>query len=161
MSKKLANIISITLMLIGAAFAIYTWIGTSSVETEGIPLEDAKLEMAKYVNPLFIWTYIILGVSLLALILVPLPHMLANPKSMRKFGLGLVLLGVIILIVYMISPSNPTGPSDPNWLPFIEDPVGKNTWVTWSSINVYAALVMTGLAVIAILLSSLKGLFKR
>lgn len=148
MSKKLSNILSIALMVIGALFGIYTWVATGQT--------DDKIAQAAAIDPLFVWTYILVIIAILALIIVPLPYMIKNPKTLVKFGLGIVVLGVVLLLAYMFS-------SDAS-LPFLGTPLEiaeKNSWSTLADVNIIAMYIMTGLALIAILLSSLKGLFNK
>ncbi|MDR0660005.1 MAG: hypothetical protein LBG19_04225 [Prevotellaceae bacterium] len=145
MSKKLTNIISIALMLIGAAFGIYTWV--SAGQAEGVDAEMAA------VNPLFIWTYVLVAIAVLALLIVPLPYMIKNPGTMKKFGIGVLALGVVILIVYLMA-------SDES-LPFLEDAASKNEWSKWADVNILAMYVMTGIAILAIAYSSIRGMLKK
>lgn len=135
-------------MLIGVAFGIYTFVATSQ--------SDDKIAQAAAIDPIFIWMYILVAVAILALIIVPLPYMLKNPKTMVKFGAGIVLLGAVLLVAYVLS-SNAS-------LPFIGTPAEvteKNSWTTWADVNIISMYIMTVLAIVAILLSSLKGLFSK
>ncbi len=145
MSKKLSNIVSIVLMVIGAAFGIYTWVVTGQT--------DDKIAQAATIDPLFIWTYILVAVAILALIIVPLPYMIKNPKSLVKFGLGIVALGVVVLVAYILATDSP--------LPFIENAAEKNTWSKWADVNIISMYILTVLALVAILLSSIKGIFSK
>ena len=144
MSKKLTNIIAIALMIIGAALGIYTWVATS--QAEGIEAQVAAID------PIFIWIYILVAIAVLALIIVPLPYMIRNPKTMVKFGIGIVALGVVLLIAYMLS-------SDAA-LPFIEGAADKNEWSTWADVNIISMYIMTGAAILVIALSGVMGIFK-
>lgn len=130
-------------MVIGLAFGIYTWVATGQT--------DDKVEMVSAVDPLFIWTYILVAIAIIALIIVPLPYMLSNPKTMKKFGLGIVALGVVILLAFMLSSDNP--------MPFIEGAATKNEWSRWADVNIISMYIMTGLAILAIVFSGIKGIF--
>lgn len=144
MSKKTANIISITLMIIGAAFGIYTWIATGQ--------SDDKVVQAAAINPLFIWMYILIAIAVLALIVVPLPYIISNPGTLKKFGIGIVALGVIILLAFLLSSDTP--------LPFLENAASKNEWSRWADVNILAMFIMTGIALLAIVFLGIKGIFR-
>lgn len=126
-------------MLIGLAFGIYTWVVTGQLDDKG--------EMVSAVEPLFIWTYILVVVAILALIVVPLPYMLKNPKTMKKFGIGIIALAVVILLAYMLSSDNS--------LPFIENAASKNEWSRWADINIISIYIMSGAAILAIIVSGI------
>jgi hypothetical protein len=148
MSKRISNIISIALMVIGAAFGIYTWVVTGQ--------SDDKIVQAGSIDPLFIWTYILVAVAILALIIVPLPYMIKNPKILVKFGVGVVALGAVLLLAYMFS-SNVS-------LPFIgtqAEVAEKNSWSTWADVNIISMYIMTAFALVVILWSSLRGIFSK
>ena len=131
-------------MIIGAAFGIYTWVATGQ--------SDDKAVQAAAIDPLFIWTYILVAVSILALIIIPLPYMIRNPKTMKNFGIGVVVLGVVILLAFLLSSDTP--------LPFLENAASKNEWSRWADVNILAIYIMTGLAILAIALSGVMGIFK-
>ena len=145
MSKKITNIISIVLMIIGAILGIYTWIATGQI--------DDKAEQIATIEPIFIWTYILLALAILVLIIVPIPYMISNPGSMKKFGIGLALLGVVMLIVYLLSSNDP--------LPFVEDAAAKNEYSRLADMNIISMYIMTGLAILAVIGSGVIGLFKK
>ena len=143
MSKKSTNIIAIALMVIGAVLGIYTWMVTGQAE-------GAEAQVTA-IDPLFIWTYILVAIAVLAVIIVPLPYMISNIGTMKKFGVGVLALGIVFLVVFLMAGDNP--------LPFIDGAASKNEWSKWADVNILAMYIMTGFAILAIVASGIKGIF--
>ena len=67
-------------MVLGLAFGIYTWVATGQ--------SDDKVAQAGLIDPLFIWTYILVAIAVLAVLIVPIPYFISNPKKLRKTLFG-------------------------------------------------------------------------
>jgi hypothetical protein len=60
------------------------------------------------VDVLLTWTYIMVGLAILAVIGVGLAiGLVNNPKSVIKLGIGLAVVAVICLVAYLIAPGAP------------------------------------------------------
>ena len=60
------------------------------------------------VDALLVWTYIMVGLAIAAVVIVGLViGTINNPKSLVKLGLGLVAVAVVCFIAYLIAPGDP------------------------------------------------------
>ena len=60
------------------------------------------------VDALLVWTYIMVGLAIAAVVIVGLViGAINNPKSLVKLGLGLVAVAVVCFVAYLIAPGDP------------------------------------------------------
>ena len=58
-------------------------------------------------DPLLYYTYVLVGISFLAIILLPLINLIKNPKGLKKMLMTLVIALVIIGLAYLLSSGDP------------------------------------------------------
>lgn len=62
----------------------------------------------KFVDVLFYWTYAMLAIAVLAIVIVGLVIGIKNnPKSLVKLGIGVVAVVAVCLIAYFLAPGSP------------------------------------------------------
>ena len=61
-----------------------------------------------FVNIILYLSYILIVVTLLAALILPLINALDDPKSLAKMGFGVLAMGVLFLIGYLLSGSEVT-----------------------------------------------------
>ena len=60
------------------------------------------------VDVLLYWSYIMVGIAIVAVVVVGLIIGIKNnPKSLVKLGIGLAAVAVICLVAYLLAPGNP------------------------------------------------------
>ena len=60
------------------------------------------------VDALLVWTYVMVGLAIAAVVIVGLViGTINNPKSLVKLGIGLVAVAVVCFIAYLIAPGDP------------------------------------------------------
>ena len=64
--------------------------------------------MEAFVNGYLLFAYLLLGISILAIIALPLIKSLDNPKSLVEMGIGVLGIGILFLISWGISGSEVT-----------------------------------------------------
>lgn len=61
-----------------------------------------------FVNIILYLSYILIVVSLLAALILPLINAVDDPKSLAKMGVGILSMGVLFLVGYLLSGSEVT-----------------------------------------------------
>ena len=64
--------------------------------------------MEAFVNGYLLFAYFLLGISIIAIIALPLIKSLDDPKSLVQMGVGVAAIGVLFLISWAISGSEVT-----------------------------------------------------
>lgn len=105
-------------------------------------------------DTVLVWAYILLGLTVLLLLVFPIMHFIKNPKSAIKFLIVLVGFAILFGIGYLLASGNI------NAAIFEKQGVSANTsrLVGAGMITTY---ILAGLAVLAILYSSISNVFKK
>jgi hypothetical protein len=150
MSRKTLNIITIILFVVSIIIGIFTFVNATAIASG----ESGLL------NPLFYWTLVLFIVTVALALLLPLPAILKNPKSLKQTLL--VIAGIIIAagVVYVLSLGSPDGEKIMETLLPQQQDTYKSGFLV-ANINVIAAEIGLGLAVIAVLWSAIKGIVKK
>lgn len=149
MSRKVLNIMTIVLFAISVIVAILT-----VTKSEATLKADPGL-----LNPMYYWTVILTIVALVLALVMPLPGIISNPKSLKKTLLIIVGLAVLFIVVYVLSKG------EPNPAEYAGYSAEKITLYkegsTLANMNLIGVYIMGGLAVIAIVWSAIKGFFAK
>lgn len=150
MSKSLSNIVAIVLMVISAIIGIYTFIRCISLDAK---IEEEYELMIGAIDIVFYWTYILLAIAILALIVTPIPYIITNPGVLKNFGIGIVAIGIVILLAYLFSSDAP--------LPFlgpVEEVKEKNSYSLLADLNIISMYIMSIAAIAAIAFSGVRNM---
>ena len=149
MSRKTLNILTIVLFAISIIVAIFTFVNSAALQGG----DSGKL------NPLFYWTFILIVVALALAIIMPIPALLRNPKSLKRTLFIIVGLVVLFFIVYALSTGTPSEAELAD-IPSLKraDYIGSSTTANMNLIGVY---IMFGLAAVAVIWSAFKGIFTK
>ncbi|MCQ2176153.1 MAG: hypothetical protein MJY80_07345 [Bacteroidales bacterium] len=98
----------------------------------------------KAVDVMFYWTYIMIALSLIAVVVFGvIISFKNNPKSIVKLGIGIVAVAAICFVVYLISPGKPA-------MGMLEQPDQATLRLTDTVLNLtYIAGVCAIIAIIA------------
>lgn len=99
---------------------------------------------------MFDWMYILLIVAIAALIILPIPYLIKNPAGTKKLGIGIVAMGVLVLLAFLLSSDAP--------LPFIENAASKNEYSRLADLNIISIYVMAVAAILAVVYSGVRGI---
>ncbi|MDR2065325.1 MAG: hypothetical protein LBP85_06430 [Prevotellaceae bacterium] len=150
MSRKTLNIITIVLFVVSIIIGIFTFINATAIEAG----ESGLL------NPLFYWTLVLLIVTVALALLLPLPAIIKNPKSLKRTLFVLAGIVVAVGIVYVLSIGSPKGEEIMKTLtPIQQDEYSSNFLV--ANINIIAAEIGLVLAIVAVLWSAIKGIVRK
>ncbi|MDR1347555.1 MAG: hypothetical protein LBJ63_03870 [Prevotellaceae bacterium] len=156
MSRKTLNIITIVLFIVSVIVAIFTF---ANINTMG-EVKEGIYANSGLVNPLLYWSYFLLVITLVLVLLLPLPSIIKNPKSLKRTLF--VIVGIIVAfgVVYLLSQGKPD--SEAIWktlLPKQQDEY-RADFLT-ANMNIIGAEIALILAVAVILWSMLKGYVKK
>ena len=108
--------------------------------------------MEAFVNGYLLFAYLLLGISTIAIIVLPLIKSLDDPKSLVQIGAGLLVIGVLFLISWAISGSEVTEVyAKHNVGPEMSKVVGGMLMLMY---------ILAVVAIIGIMVTELKKLFK-
>ena len=106
-------------------------------------------EMKDNVGVLLTWAYILIGLGVVFLILVPFLNIKTNPASLKKGGIGIALIAVLMGISYLISSDAQTVTT----LAMLPPPSG--TAMKIIDTGLHATYLLLCLAVLAILFGTI------
>ena len=123
------------------------------IKCAGMDESNQKEEMLSVVNPVFVWMYVLIGITALLSILLPIPHVVENPKSGKGILVGIVGFLIVVGIAYALSKTDN--------LPFTpgHDPVSKGT-LKFADVNLFSMYLMLTGTVLSLVISGIFG-FKK
>ncbi|MBE9488055.1 MAG: hypothetical protein IMY73_02625 [Bacteroidetes bacterium] len=99
------------------------------------------------------WTYIMLGISISAMVLLPILGMIKDPKSAVRSLLGLGIVLVILAICYAFSDATPISTPAKEFTNSME--------LRLSDTGLYATYVALAIAIVAIFVGEIYKFFKK
>ena len=113
-------------------------------------------EMREHVGTLLVWAYVLLGLGVLCLILIPFLNIGANPSSLKKGAINIAFIVVLFGIAYLLSSDTQTAAT----LAMPDPP--SSTAMKITDTGLFATYLLLVLAVGAILFGTLyAGIKKR
>jgi hypothetical protein len=146
-ANKIVNILLWVLALISVVLCGYVFIKCGNLES------GQKVEMMAAINPMLIWSYILVGIAAAAAIFLPLPQVIENPKSALGILAGLVAFVVVIGLAYAFASGEQ--------LPFTPGhaEVSEGT-IKFTDVNLIAVYIMLGATILVTLATSILNIFK-
>jgi glucan phosphoethanolaminetransferase (alkaline phosphatase superfamily) len=97
-ANKFVNISLWILALISVILCLWVFIqcGRLNAVTQ-------KAEMMAVINPMLIWSYILVGIAAVLTIFLPIPQVIENPKSAIGIAIGLLAFIVVIAVSYFFA----------------------------------------------------------
>ncbi len=112
----------------------------------------AQGQVADDVSYMLNWAYLMLGLSVVAVVLLPLFNVLKNPTGALRSMIGLAVIAVIVLIAYGASDATPiTTPSA-----VYDDPA----ILKFSDTGLYTTYAILAAAFVSILVAEVSNIFK-
>ncbi|MDR2292732.1 MAG: hypothetical protein LBE11_04575 [Prevotellaceae bacterium] len=150
MSRKTLNIVTIILFVVSIIIGVFTFVNASAI----------KGGESGLINPLFYWTVLLLIVTVALTLLLPLPAILLNPKSLKRTLFVLAGIVVAVGLVYILSKGNPDGETIMQTLtPLQQDEYKSDSLV--ANMNIIAVELALLLAIVAVLWSAIKGIVRK
>ncbi len=120
--------------------------------------EGADPNMDTWLNVNLSWSYVLLCIAGAAALVMEFLNMLADRKALKSALVGIGLLAAVLLISYMFSDS-----SIPKFYgaeKFVEDGILNNTVSLWIDTGLIATYILSAVAFVTIIWSSVSGFFK-
>ncbi|MDR1054802.1 MAG: hypothetical protein LBL90_03045 [Prevotellaceae bacterium] len=141
---KVVTILLWVLSIISIALCLYAFIRCGQLNEKNP--EEREIMMG-VIDPMFVWIYILVIITALCAIVMPLPQLIRNPKGLVRMVFGIVSFGLVILVAYLLSSS------DPLPFPASHDPISEGT-IKFADVNLYSLYIMFALTIITVLFSS-------
>jgi hypothetical protein len=97
-ANKFVNILLWVLALISVILCLWAFIGCGNLD-----IRSQKTEMMAVINPMLIWSYVLVGIAAVLTIFLPIPQVIENPKSAIGIATGLLAFVVVIVISYLFA----------------------------------------------------------
>lgn len=147
-ANKFVTILLWVLALISVVLCAYAFIrcGNLNARTE-------QAEMMNAINPMFIWTYILIGLTALLAIVLPIPQVIQNPKSAIGIAVGILGFVLVVGIAYALA----SGAA----LPFAPGhaEVDEST-IKFADVNIISTYIMLGAAIVVTVATSIWNVIK-
>lgn len=97
-ANKLVNTLLWILAGLSVLLCVYVF-----VRCAGLDDSSQREDMLGVISPLFIWMYVLIAVTALLAVLLPVPHVIENPKSGKGILVGIVGFLVVIGLAYLFA----------------------------------------------------------
>lgn len=114
--------------------------------------------MLRWINANLIWSYILLGISIVSALVLEFINTISDKQATKSALIALGFLGSVILISYLFSTSEI--PHFYGSEKFVADGTLTPTVSKWIGTGLIATYILSGLALIVIVWSSISRVFK-
>jgi amino acid transporter len=144
-ANKFVNILLWVLALISVGLCVWAFIGCGSA--------TQKEEMMAVINPMLIWSYMLVGIAAVLTVFLPVPQVIENPKSAIGIAVGLLAFVVVILVSYLFASGEqlPFTPGHP--------PVSEGT-IKFADINLISVYIMLFATILVTIGASIVNVLK-
>jgi hypothetical protein len=145
--SKILRIVLLVLLLVSVVFAAMFYAGpTTMVGGEEAPV---------YTETFIVWAYALAGIAVVMSLIFPIFQMVTNPAKAKKSITGILLLGVVIFVAYLIAGDTPLGITNP-------DLVHHDVPSTLKQVGtgIQSMYLLLGLAIASILYTEVAKIFK-
>ncbi|MDR1897777.1 MAG: hypothetical protein LBR10_13410 [Prevotellaceae bacterium] len=148
-ASKYINILLWVLAIISVVLCGYVF-----VKCGNLSAVSQREEMVSVINPIFVWSYILVGITALLAILLPVPQVIKSPKSALGIFVGLVGLAIVIVLSILFANGDQ--------LPFTpgHDPVSEST-IKFADMNIISIYIILGAAILVTLVTSVVNIIKQ
>ena len=147
---KIVTILLWVLIIVSAVLIVSLMVNISE--------NEADPTMGSWINSNLIWAYILMVICAGIAILAGLFHMITDIHAAKKGLISLVFLGAVFVVAYLLSSE--TIPQFVGVQKFINDGTLTPQVAKLVDTGLYAMYILLGLAILAILYSSVNRIFK-
>jgi hypothetical protein len=149
-ANKFVNILLWVLALISVGLCAWAFIGCGQLSAT-TQLE----EMMAVINPMLVWSYILVGIAAVLTVFLPIPQVIDNPKSAIGIAVGILAFAVVILVSYLFASTElHTSLTLPG-----QAPPPPNT-VKFADINLISVYIMLSAAILVTIGASVANILK-
>ena len=142
--SKILRIVLIVLMALSALACLLFYVGGEDINGDPV-----------FTNLYIVWAYALAGLAVGFTVIFPIIQMITNPKNAKKSLVGVLALGAVILVSYIVSSGDLLGIIDPELIEF-DTP---NT-LKYAGTMLYTNYLLAGLAIVAMAYSEISKVFK-
>jgi len=142
--SKILRIVLIVLMALSAFICFLFYVGGEDINGDPV-----------FTNLYIVWAYALAGLAVGFTVIFPIIQMITNPKNAKKSLVGVLALGAVILVSYIVSSGDLLGIIDPELIEF-DTP---NT-LKYAGTMLYTNYLLAGLAIVAMAYSEISKVFK-
>ncbi|MDR1341281.1 MAG: hypothetical protein LBK58_14690 [Prevotellaceae bacterium] len=149
-ANKFVNILLWVLAIVSVALCGYAFIGCGNLDVvTQVP------EMMEVINPMLVWSYILIGIAAVLTIFLPIPQMIENPKSAIGILVGILAFVVVVGVSYLFASEY----LDPRLILPGQEVPSEGT-VKFSDVNLISTYIMLGATILVTLASSVVNFLK-
>jgi len=142
--SKILRIVLIVLMALSAFICVLFYVGGESAP-----------DQPTFTNLYIVWAYVLTGLAVGFTVIFPIIQMITNPKNAKKGLMGILALGAVVLVSYLLSSGDLLGIIDPE---LIEYDVPST--LKYAGTMLYTNYVLAGLAIVAMVYSEISKVLK-
>lgn len=154
--KLLARIPMFLFLFVAVVLTVMFVIGTSGT--------DDRAELMRVVNPPIVYTYVLLVIAVVLLLGFTVVNLVTNPRGAVKTLLGVGVLVVVFLIAYALSSDEPLQMANGTLYGSNADPKVASSQmreVVMTDVGIIATYILTGIAVLALLVTGVRAFLKK
>lgn len=148
--RKLLRITLWAMMLISVVLIVMFVINTNAAEQDRIAQKTAA-------NPLIIWAYVLLAIAAVTAVLFPVGYLVRNPRKAVKALVALALLVLVFFVGYLLADPTPIQTATSITNPDFSD----RGVLLMTDTGIITTYIMLGLAVLALLVTGVRGIIRR
>jgi hypothetical protein len=114
--------------------------------------------MAAWINANLYWAYILFGIAIAASLVMEFANTITDKKATKSAAIAIVFMGAVVAVSYMFSDSEI--PRFYGVEKFIENGDLNASVSKWIGTGLITTYILSGLAVLGIIWSSISGIFK-
>jgi hypothetical protein len=151
-ANKFVNILLWVLAIASVGVCAYTFLKCGNIKADVGAAEKQEIMLAA-IDPLLVWSYILVGITAVVAVFLPLPQVVQNPKSALGILVGLVAFVVVIGLAYAFASGAPLTftPGHPE--------VSEGT-IKFTDVNLIAVYIMLGATILVTLATSILNFVK-
>jgi len=116
---------------------------------------ESAPDQPTFTNLYIVWAYVLTGLAVGFTVIFPIIQMITNPKNAKKGLMGILALGAVVLVSYLLSSGDLLGIIDPE---LIEYDVPST--LKYAGTMLYTNYVLAGLAIVAMVYSEISKVLK-
>ena len=144
-ANKFVSISLWVLALISVVLGIWAFIGSGATTDQA--------DMMAAINPMLVWSYVLVGVAAVLTIFLPIPQVIENPKSAIGIAVGILAFALVIAIAWLFASGEPLkfNPGHP--------PVSEGT-IKFTDVNLISVYIMLSATVLVTIGASIANVLK-
>jgi hypothetical protein len=147
-ANKFVNILLWILAIISVGLCAWAFIGCGNLDAR-----SQRAEMMAVIDPMLIWSYVLVGIAAVLTVFLPVPQLVENPKSAAGIAIGILALAVVIIVSYLFASGEQL-----NFTPG-HPAVSENT-IKFADVNIISVYIMLFATILVTIGASIANVLK-